>query len=68
MSHRPTAPERIRLADRSGSGIRTIDRAYAGATIRDTTRERIARAARELGLPPPPAPAANHDSTTPTAA
>ena len=34
---------------------RTVTSAYRGDTIRSTTRARIEQAARDLGLPPPPA-------------
>lgn len=54
MRHRPSARDRLRIAERSGSGIRSVDRVYAGATVRDTTRERVTRVAAELGLPLPP--------------
>jgi hypothetical protein len=51
---RPTAPERLRIAERSGRAIRSVDRAYTpGTRQQDATVESIARAARELDLPLP---------------
>lgn len=53
-----TYHQRTQLAAVSGTAIRTVDRAYQGARIHDTTRERLDRAAHELGLPAPPRPVA----------
>ena len=50
-----SSPERVRIAAASDSSPRTVDRAYRGERIHETTRARITRAARELGLPAPPA-------------
>jgi hypothetical protein len=52
----PTARQRTLIAARSGSAIRTVDRAYRGENTYATTRERIVRAANDLGLPLPPEP------------
>jgi hypothetical protein len=60
MGSKLTAQQRAAIALRASRGARTVDRAYAGARIEDTTRTSIARAAIELGLPPPPEQAADN--------
>lgn len=47
-----------RVARRAMASEITVVRAYAGARGKGLVRQRIAAAARELGLPPPPEPRA----------
>lgn len=47
-----TAYMKLQLALRSDSSPRTVDRWLHGARVHDTTRRRLERAARELGLYP----------------
>lgn len=47
-----TSPDRIRIAAQAVCSPRTVSRVYSGAGT-DFSRERVARAARELGLPVP---------------
>lgn len=53
----PNPTDRIRIAATATVSERTVARAYSGANLASTTRARIERAAQELGLPLPPAPA-----------
>lgn len=48
------ALDRTRIAAKINRALRTVDRAYAGIKIADTSRAAITLGARELGLPPPP--------------
>jgi hypothetical protein len=43
-----------RLARAALADERAVIRLYAGDRVKDLTRARVARAALELGLPPPP--------------
>ena len=47
---------RMRLALAAGCSEKTIGRAYGGARVHSTTRERLNAAARELGVALPPVP------------
>jgi hypothetical protein len=60
-----TAHARRAIAVEALCDDRSVRRAYAGAPIRQLTRERIVRAARKLALPLPPD---EQDETTPRAA
>lgn len=47
--------EIIQVAALVPCSTRSVDRAYSGTKVTDFTRARIAKAARELKLPEPPA-------------
>lgn len=51
-----TRPDQVRIAAHADVAPNTVHRAYAGGRSHSTTRARIERAARELGLPLPPSP------------
>lgn len=56
---RPTrmSPENLtRIRWESLTDPRTVSAAYEGKPVRPSSFERIARAAKALGLPPPPTP------------
>lgn len=57
MPHSLSARQRMQIALAVGHALRTVDRCYAGERVYPMTRERIAVAARGLGLPAPPRPA-----------
>jgi len=50
-----TPPDRVRIAAQATVDPRTVMRIYAGERATPNVRDRVERAARDLGLPPPPA-------------
>lgn len=50
-----TPHQRMQIAVRARRALITIERVYKGCVATTTTRAAVEDAARELGLPPPPA-------------
>jgi len=59
VNQRPLSPHELRrIAVVALLDTKTVARCYSGGPVRDLTRLRVERAARELGFLPPPKPEA----------